>query len=173
MDFHIQQAQPSHIPQIWGILQGAIEKRKEEGSRQWQDGYPNPEVIAQDIEKGVGYVLKSGGEIIAYTAVLINDEPEYANLKGEWLSNGDFIVFHRVAVSRRYAGQGYAQKMLLWVEQFARKHRIYSIKADTNFDNAAMLNLFEKLGYTYCGEVFFRGSPRKAFEKVLVKADGV
>ena len=40
-------------------------------------------------------------------------------------------------------------------------------KLDTNFDNAPMLKILDKLGYTYCGEVFFRGSARKAFEKIL------
>ena len=58
--------------------------------------------------------------------------------------------------------------MLLHIEHFARQHNIYSVKADTNFDNTGMLHIFEKLGYTYCGEVTFRGTPRKAFEKVLL-----
>ncbi|MFT4092143.1 MAG: hypothetical protein QM640_00795 [Niabella sp.] len=40
---------------------------------------------------------------------------------------------------------------------------------DTNFDNAPMLHILNKLGYIYCGEVFFRGAARKAFEKVLEK----
>jgi hypothetical protein len=31
--------------QIWIILQQAIARRKADGSNQWQDGYPNPEVI--------------------------------------------------------------------------------------------------------------------------------
>ena len=48
---------------------------------------------------------------------------------------------------------------------------VYSIKVDTNFDNVPMLRILDKLGYVYCGEVFFRGSARKAFEKVL-RSDG-
>ncbi|WP_409450858.1 hypothetical protein [Epilithonimonas sp.] len=40
-------------------------------------------------------------------------------------------------------------------------------KVDTNFDNAAMLQILKKLGYTYCGEVYLAGSERKAFEKLL------
>lgn len=40
-------------------------------------------------------------------------------------------------------------------------------KVDTNFDNAAMLHLLKKLGYTYCGEVYLAGGERKAFEKLL------
>ena len=47
---------PSLQDRIWEILQDAIRKRKEEGSLQWQDGYPNPEVIADDLKKQVGSI---------------------------------------------------------------------------------------------------------------------
>tara|TARA_B100000767_G_C19773925_1_gene541567 strand:+ start:3038 stop:3595 length:558 start_codon:yes stop_codon:yes gene_type:complete len=155
------------LPFIWNILKQAISRRKEDGSNQWQDGYPNPSVIQNDIDKGCGFVLLEGKTIAGYTAILINDEPEYANLEGEWLSNADFVVFHRVAISQDHLGKGLAKKMFLYIEDFAKQHKIISVKADTNFDNPAMLALFEKLGYHYCGQVYFRGSPRKAYEKLL------
>ena len=56
---------------------------------------------------------------------------------------------------------------MLAAEAVCRKQGILSIKADTNFDNAGMLRVFEKLGYTYCGEVYFRGAARRAYEKRL------
>ncbi len=56
--------------------------------------------------------------------------------------------------------------MLLLTESLCLDKKVYSIKVDTNFDNLPMLKIVEKLGYTYCGEVYFEG-PRKAFEKVL------
>ena len=65
------------------------------------------------------------------------------------------------------AGKGFATEIFRRIEEFSRKNGILSIKVDTNFDNAAMLRILEKLGYKYCGEVYFRGSARKAFEKVL------
>lgn len=37
-----------------------------------------------------------------------------------------------------------------------------------NFDNAAMLHILKKLGYTYCGEVYLAGGERKAFETSLI-----
>lgn len=40
-------------------------------------------------------------------------------------------------------------------------------KVDTNFDNAAILHLLKKLGYTYFGEVYLAGGERKAFEKLI------
>lgn len=171
MDYQFKKADASQIPEIWTILQAAIARRKADGSNQWQDGYPNPEVIRKDIEKEAGYVLTHGDTIIGYTAVLINDEPEYANLKGTWLTNEDFVVFHRVAIAKEYLGQGLAKKIFQHIEELAQDNKIYSIKADTNFDNYAMISLFEKSGYVYCGEVWFRGSPRRAYEKVVSKTD--
>ena len=169
MNYHFRQAELSEIAPIWEILQQAIQRRKEDGSNQWQDGYPNLDVIHKDIQKGEGFVLVDGEKIIGYSAVLINDEPAYAGIEGKWLTNDDFVVIHRVALSENYLGKGLAKKIIGYVEDFAIQNNIYSIKADTNFDNIPMMKIFENLGYTYCGEVYFRGAPRKAYEKVLVK----
>ena len=167
MDFIFRKALMEDLSQIWLILQDAIQRRKEDGSEQWQDGYPNTEVIKKDILKQAGFVLTQGNQIAGYCAVMINDEPAYAEIKGQWLTDGDFAVFHRVAISKDYLGMGLSKTMLNHIEDLARANRLSSIKADTNFDNAAMLNILEKAGYVYCGEVFFRGSARRAFEKVL------
>ena len=169
MNYHFRKAELSEIAPIWEILHQAIQRRKEDGSQQWQDGYPNPEVVQKDIEKGEGFVLVEGETIIGYSAILINDEPAYENIEGNWLSNDDFVVVHRVAISEKYLGKGFAKMIIKYIENFALSNNIYSIKADTNFDNIAMMKIFENLGYNYCGEVYFRGSPRKAYEKVLVK----
>ncbi|MCO5247490.1 MAG: GNAT family N-acetyltransferase [Chitinophagales bacterium] len=164
-----RKAHSSDIFIVWDILQQAIARRKADGSNQWQDGYPNPQIIQRDIEKDAAFVLVNGKEIIGYIAIFINDEPEYAHLKGKWLTQDDFVVFHRVALADKRVGKGLAHHFFQIVEDFALSHQIYSIKADTNFDNTPMLKLFDKMGYTYCGEVYFRGSPRRAYEKILSK----
>nr|WP_315396129.1 GNAT family N-acetyltransferase [uncultured Sphingobacterium sp.] len=167
MKYSFRQATAGDAVEIWKILEKAIKRRKEDGSTQWQDGYPNLSVIENDIKNSVGYVLVDDDIITGYCAILINDEPAYANIKGAWLTNGDFVVYHRVAISEKYLGQGLAQRILQHIEDFALKHNIYSVKVDTNFDNTGMLWILQKMCYHYCGEVTFRGSPRKAFEKIL------
>jgi GNAT superfamily N-acetyltransferase len=169
MNHSFRKAKITEIPQIWNILKDAIQRRKEDGSNQWQDGYPNPEVLEKDIIKKNGFVLTDGNTVIGYCAILINDEPEYQNIEGKWLTNCDFIVFHRVAIAEEYLGKGYAKIIFNYIEEFAIQNNIYSVKADTNFDNYAMISIFKKMNYVYCGEVYFRGSPRKAFEKTLEK----
>lgn len=169
MTYKFEKATMGQADEIWQILSDAVMRRKADGSRQWQDGYPNPAVVKSDIEKGYGYVVADEGTVVAYCALIINDEPAYAAIEGQWLSNADFVVLHRVAVAKDQLGRGITRHILKFIEVFAMERGIFSIKADTNFDNAAMLALFEKTGYTYCGEVYFRGSPRKAFEKLLTE----
>jgi GNAT superfamily N-acetyltransferase len=169
MNYNFRKAVVSDMSQIWTIIQQAILRRKNDGSQQWQDGYPNKDVIKLDITKGIGYVLTNENTIIGYSAILLNDEPAYELIKGTWLTNEEFVVVHRVAISDDYLGKGLAQKIFLFTEDLAIDNNIFSIKVDTNFDNIPMLKILEKLGYSYCGEVYFRGNARKAFEKILFK----
>jgi RimJ/RimL family protein N-acetyltransferase len=169
MDYHFRPAKYSEASQIWQILKDAIKRRKKDGSNQWQDGYPNMEVVKSDIENKIGFVLTQNDTIIGYTAVIINDEPDYINIEGRWLSDQDFVVYHRVAVSEEFLAKGMAKKMIKLIEQYALSKNIYSLKADTNHDNIPMMKIFEKLGYSFCGIVYIRKSPRRAYEKVLKK----
>lgn len=167
-EYNFRLAKAEEVNAIWDILQEAIERRKEDGSAQWQDGYPNLQVVAKDMERNAGYVLVDGDHLVGYCALFIDDEPAYNDIQGSWISDGSFVAFHRVAVSKDYIGKGIAQQLLVHIESFARDQGIPSLRADTNFDNAAMLRIFEKLNYQYCGEVVFRGGARKAFEKILI-----
>ena len=127
MNYNFRKATLSEINPIWDILQQAIIRRKNDGSNQWQDGYPNLEVVKKDIEKESGYVLTEGETIVGYIAVLINDEPAYEKIEGEWLTNDDFVLFHRVAIAENYLGKGLAKMMINHIEDFARKNEIKSI----------------------------------------------
>ena len=168
-DYQFRLAKDADSNQIWDLLKMAIIRRKKDGSNQWQDGYPNIQVVKNDIQKKYGYVLTLNKEIIGYCALLINDEPDYINIEGQWLTSNDFVVFHRLAISKKFLNKGFAKKMVLSIEQFAISKNIFSVKADTNHDNIPMLKLFKSLEYSFCGIVYIRNSPRKAFEKNLVK----
>lgn len=168
LNTRLRKAIYAEIPQIWVIIQGAIARRKADGSKQWQEGYPNESNIENDIEKSVGYVLINQEEkIIGYAAILINDEPAYEKIRGKWLTNDDFVVVHRLAIAEEELGKGLAKQLLLHTEKIALENKIHSVKCDTNFDNIAMLKIFEQLGYSYCGEVELKGGTRKAFEKYI------
>ena len=163
-----RKANLNDIDGIWEILKSSISKRKLEGSDQWQDGYPNLQVVEKDLIKNAGFVLVVDSEISGYIALMINDEPAYEKIKGTWISNQDYVVFHRLAVSENFIGKGMAGIILEEVEVFAGQNNINSIRADTNYDNDTMLHLFDKHNYSFRGIVEMRKSPRKAFEKTLI-----
>ena len=165
----LRKARQNELPAIWEIIQFAIAQRKLDGSTQWQDGYPNPNSLQNDLDQGYAYVVAEGDTILVYAAIIFDKEPAYEQIEGKWLSEGDYVVIHRVAVSPQAKGKGLATELFRMIEPLATEKKVYSIKVDTNFDNGPMLRIVEKLGYTYCGEVYFRGSARKAFEKVLVR----
>jgi GNAT superfamily N-acetyltransferase len=163
----LRKATLSEIPAIWEILQQAIVRRKQDGSQQWQDGYPNQQTIQTDLSNDCGYVLTDNDRIIAYAAIIFDNEPAYTDIQGKWLTNDAYVVIHRVATSNEVLGKGIATHLFQLIEELALESKVYSIKVDTNFDNIPMLKILAKLDYVYCGEVFFRGAARKAFEKVL------
>ena len=47
---------------------------------------------------------------------------------------------------------------------------VTSFRVDTNYDNFYMLRIFDKLGFTYCGEVCYDSGLRRAYEKLLAPA---
>lgn len=114
----------SELPFIWEILQQAIEQRRLSGSDQWQDGYPNQQVVTDDITNGH-----------AYAAIIFDTEPAYTDIKGNWLTNDDYVVVHRVATANAVKGKGVATHLFMLIENLCVQQKVYSIKVDTNFDN--------------------------------------
>lgn len=164
---HLRLAKTADADTIWHILKQAIAQRKKDGSAQWQNGYPNEQTVTEDIQNENGYVLVENNIIIAYAAIIFGIEPAYQEIKGNWLSNDACVVVHRVATADAYKGKGMATALFVLIEELCVENKIFSVKVDTNFDNLPMLRILENLNYTYCGEIFFNGASRMAFEKLL------
>ncbi len=54
------------------------------------------------------------------------------------------------------------------VEQLCKQNGVDSIRADTDNENKIMQHILQKNGFVYCGTIWFAGSDKLAFEKVLV-----
>jgi hypothetical protein len=109
----LRKAGLNELPVIWEILQQAIEQRRQDGSDQWQNGYPNKQIVYDDIANGYGYVITQNNVIIAYAAIIFGVEPAYNDIKGQWLTNDTYVVVHRVATTNSSRGKGVATR-LFW-----------------------------------------------------------
>jgi len=165
----LRKSTPKDIPAMMEIVRQAQAALKADGVDQWQNNYPNIETIRQDMDRGYAYVLTENETVIAMVTIIFNDEPTYDQIyEGEWLSRGEFVVVHRIAVENGYKKKGIASCILGEVEKMAVQENISSFKIDTHKDNIPMRRTLEKNGFTCCGRIVLRdGNSRVAYEKLL------
>ena len=141
------------------------------GIDQWQDGYPEPDLIAGDIARGDAYGFDVDGVLAGYMTTMLDPEPLYDAIDGRWRCEGPYLTVHRMAIDDGFRGTGLSVAMLDFARDFARKHGCASVRADTHRGNRAMRGLLEKCGYLFCGEVRYpvaAGDPiRVAYELPL------
>ncbi|NGU67319.1 GNAT family N-acetyltransferase [Clostridium perfringens] len=164
-----RQAKISDLDQIVEIIELSKKYLKETKVDQWQDGYPAKEDLRRDIESGNSYVLTNKDEIVATTVISLDGESTYNSIfNGEWITNEDYIVMHRVAVHDKYKGKGIFKELIKEAEILALNKGISSIKIDTHRDNISMQRAVVKNDFKKCGIIYLEdGSERIAFEKVL------
>lgn len=157
------------IDNVMKIIKKSQAYFKSQGIDQWQNNYPNPEVIQNDINNNHSYVLLKDDEIVATTAISFDGESTYEEIHdGKWLSKNDYVVIHRVAVDDNYKGLGIGSNIIREVEKLCLEKDIKSIKVDTHEENKSMQRLLEKCGFKYCGIIYLEdGGKRIAFEKIL------
>ena len=161
----IRLAFPNEVDAIMQVMEEAKKCLADAGSDQWQNGYPNADIIIDDIISGQAYVaLEEGGELLAYAAVTKSPEEAYeAIYEGSWQGReSEYLVFHRIAVAADVQGQGVAQTFL---EGLIEGFDYLDFRSDTHAQNKAMQHIFEKLGFQQVGKVPVDGE-RLAYQKL-------
>lgn len=156
---------------IMHVIQDAIVALKNDRVDQWQDGYPNQEVIQNDIYDNHCYVVEENNEIIASAFICAMDDETYDYIEdGDWLLNDRYVVIHRIAVRSLFKGKHASDELLLRAMMIARSHHAKSIRMDTHKDNLRMQGFLKKHGFVYCGKIYLNdGSMRYAYEKSLLE----
>ena len=162
-----RQAKILDLPEIMRIIEDAVGRMLSEGKCQWNETYPRDEHILADIHNGVGYVLEENGKLIAYGAVVFTGEPAYDHLEGDWLTDGRYVVVHRIAVDMQAQSRGVGRRFLASVEHLASERGIGGFRIDTNFDNDRMLALLDRCGFEFTGLIHYPTGERRAFEKLI------
>ena len=164
----IRLAFPNEVNAVMKVIEDAKKTLAKAGSDQWQNGYPNADIIIDDIISGQAYVVLEEGEVIAYAAVTRSPESAYdAIYEGKWQGGElEYLVFHRIAVARDAQGQGVAQTFL---EGLIEGFDYLDFRSDTHAKNIAMQHIFEKLGFKQVGKVPVDGE-RLAYQKLKSNA---
>ena len=164
-----RKATPADANSILNIIKQAQEALKSQGIDQWQNNYPNIDTVLSDIANENGYVLLKDGVVVGTVAVSFDGEKTYeAIYEGQWLSDIDFAVVHRIAVDDSYKGAGLASEIFKNIEKLCQSKGVFSIKVDTHKQNVSMQRVLQKNGFVYCGIIYTADkAERVAFEKMV------
>ncbi len=154
------------IPTLLEIAEEARQTMRASGNtRQWVNGYPSETVFAQDIKRGVSYVIEREGTVVATFALVEGPDITYNKIyEGAWLNDQPYYVIHRIASRKGVRG------VLIAALDFAFE-RTENIRIDTHRDNVIMQHLLGKYGFAYCGIIYLlNGDERLAYQKINDKS---
>ena len=169
----IRLATLNDIDGIMKCLYDAKAFLKESGSTQWNGplGYPNKDVVLNDIKENGGYVIEENNTILAYAAFL-GHEKEYDNPDAHWqIDTNKYLTIHRIAVSNEARGRGYGKALIMHSFLVAEEKKLDSVRVDTHPKNLIMKKMLNELGFIYCGEIIYSYIPleplRLIYEKII------
>lgn len=132
---------------------------------QWDNSYPNKNLILEDIKNGEFYIYKEQNEVAACICVNTEQHPTYKSIT--WTFTGKVLVVHRLAINPKYQGKGLAIKMMKFVENEVSKKNYDGIRLDTFIENSIAINLYNKLGYNQLEKVHFKNRSYFCFDKKI------
>ena len=168
----IRKSTKDDLSALMPIFQEARKTIATLGIDQWQNGYPEENIIKSDIEKRESFLVEIAGNIIGTFVMILSGEPTYDKIyEGEWKSgneNREYLTIHRVAISVASRGTGVSSEVIKHAESFAHENGKNAIRIDTHEGNVVMRRMLEKNGFVYCGVMYLEsGDARVAYEKTM------
>ena len=151
----IREATVNDLDAILKITKSCAKKLVSKNIFQWNEYYPNRNVFENDLYNKWLYVTVKENKVIGSVCVSDLMDDEYATVKWLTPNNNNNIYIHRLAVNPDYQGVGYAQKMMSFAEEFAKKNKYTSIRLDTFSKNMKNQKFYKQRGYKKLGEIFF------------------
>jgi ribosomal protein S18 acetylase RimI-like enzyme len=147
MDLVVEKARPVDFEAILSVYRLATALHRDQGLIQWDDEYPSPTTLKENLALGVTWVIRSPeGQIMATTTLDSDQEPQYEQI--QWMYPAHrILVVHRLCVHPAYQGQGLAKKLMEFTESFAKDNDYEVIRFDAFLGNDASQSLYRNLGY--------------------------
>ena len=129
-------------------------------TQQWNNGYPNLQVVASDIERSGAYLIADDNRPTGYFAFLPSPDPTYRLIyEGHWRDDSlPYCVIHRIASLPEAHG------IFSTIIKFALT-LCPNLRMDTHRDNLIMQHLLKQHGFSYCGIIHLAsGDERLAYQ---------
>ncbi|WP_085833239.1 GNAT family N-acetyltransferase [Clostridium merdae] len=164
--WNVRKAQMEDLPNLFNLYLGSIELMRLKGIDQWDDVYPNEQVLTQDVMNQELYVLEDEDGLAA--AIVLNEEQEPQYRYVDWKYHaGKIGVVHRLCVDAGHQGKGCGKKIARFAEKYFRGQDYNAIRLDAFPKNEPAIQLYYTLGYEHCGRILLRKGVFHCFEKSL------
>ena len=140
----------------------------ENGIDQWDDTYPNTEIISEDLNVGTYYVAEIDETIIGGVNIDRNQDDTYLTL--DWEDKSDsFLVVHRLGVKEELWNKKIGKDLMLFTENLVIEKGLKSIRLDTYSGNPKAMEFYRRLGYSELGTIDLKPDKEKyyCFEKII------
>ncbi|GMQ57365.1 GNAT family N-acetyltransferase [Vallitalea sediminicola] len=142
--------------EIMKLVSDCVNNMRAQNIFQWNENYPNEEVILEDIADGNLYVMKDENRFLGIITLNEEQDEEYKTVDWKSESTG-ILVVHRLAVSPLGQGKGIGKSFMSFAEDLVRQKNYKTIRLDTYSGNPIALSFYDRLGYEKVGEVYFPG----------------
>jgi GNAT superfamily N-acetyltransferase len=109
MNISIQKLNLSYLEPLTDILSRVVQHLISNGIDQWDDKYPNAEILIRDLESQWAYGLFCDSQLAGYIVLNEFQDKEYAEIPWKYTS-GSQLTIHRLFIDPQYQGKGLAQK---------------------------------------------------------------
>lgn len=153
---YLRRATPADLPAITAIISGAKAYLKEQQINQWQDGYPDPATLKQDIKDGITFVLIYNNTVAGTAALHQGIDVNYLKIEdGQWISgtSDHYSAIHRIAVASDFRGHHLSETLMTGLITISGLLGFKDIRIDTHPENKGMQHVITSSGFDYRGIV--------------------
>ena len=165
----IRQANQIDLKNIMDMYKSCVAGMQKNNIDQWDESYPNAEIISSDLKAKTYYVSEIEGKIVG--GINIDQEQDPAYLEIDWDDKtASFLVVHRLAVKEEFWSQKIGKKLMDFAENLVLEKKLKSIRLDTYSNNPKAIHFYKKLGYNQLGTINLKPNKKHyyCFEKLLI-----
>ena len=159
-------ANTNQINEVFSVFSAAIINMEKQGIHQWDEIYPDKEIIAEDIARNQMYIGKLDNKIAVCFVLSEEYDEEYKNGNWQW-PDARFCIIHRLCVSPDFQNRGIAAETLKYIENLCKSQGYDSIRLDCFTENPYSRKLYDKAGYSVVGYADWRKGRFELREKRL------
>ncbi len=165
MKMTTRKAAAADLPDVAALYAASISKMREDGIEQWDEIYPDRELLEEDIASG--QMVLCGLQDTLASAFTLNRACDAEYETGRWSTGVSYMVVHRLCVSPSLQNRGIGAQTMLLLEDMVRAQGMEAVRLDAFSRNPHALRMYEKLGYTRAGQVYWRKGLFYLYEKAL------